>query len=61
MKKCVQNRGQIQHRLKILLNSGAVSQSSVILNIFVKSNRTSNRNPHIYYQKFFLIIIDFHF
>lgn len=63
MMKCVQNRGQIQHRLKILLTSGAVSQTSVILNIFVKMNRTSNRNPHIYmyYQKFFLIIIDFDF
>lgn len=61
MKKCVQNRGQIQHRLKILLTSGAVSQTSVILNIFVKVNRTTNRNPHIYYQKFFLIIIDFDF
>lgn len=59
MMKCVQNRGQIQHHLKILLTSGAVSQTSVILNIFVKVNRTSNRNPLIYYQKFFLIIIDF--
>lgn len=46
MMKCVQNRGQIQHRLKILLTSGAVSQTSVILNIFVKVN-FQQKSSHI--------------